>query len=180
MSGLKLDLGAGNRPTPGFKSVDLVGEPDFQVDLFQYPWPWKDRSVSEVVSNHLIEHIPHYRPEYNGVDGFWMFFNELHRVMRKNGKVTLQFPYGRTDRALWDPSHTRYIHEVSFNYLNPAWLEQQGLQHYPITANFEIVNMSLLGVPEVIMNRTQEMQDQARMFYWNFCEDMHVILEAKK
>ena len=92
MATLKLDLGSGNRPTPGFKAVDITGEPDYLVDLFQYPWPFKDRSVREVVSNHLIEHIPHYRPEYNGVDGFWMFFNELHRICTKNAKVTLHLP----------------------------------------------------------------------------------------
>ena len=153
MATLKLDLGAGNRPTPGFKAVDITGEPDYLVDLFQYPWPFKDRSVSEVVANHFIEHIPHYRPEYGGVDGFWMFFNELHRIMRKGGKVTLTCPYAKGDRAFWDPSHTRYIHELNFNYLSPEWLEQQGLQHYPVTANFEVINIEGVGVPEEIMNR---------------------------
>lgn len=177
---LRLDLGSGQRPTPGFKSVDIVGEPDFLVDLFQYPWPFKDRSVSEVVSNHLIEHIPHYRPEYNGVDGFWMFFNELHRIMRKGGKVTLSCPYSKADRGFWDPSHTRYIHEMNFYYLSPEWLQVQGLDHYPITANFEVVTIDGLGVPEEIMNRNPEMQAQARSFYWNAVTDLTIHLKAIK
>jgi predicted SAM-dependent methyltransferase len=177
---LRLDLGAGARPTPGFKAVDITGEPDFLVDLFQYPWPFKDRSVSEVVSNHLIEHIPHYRPEYAGVDGFWMFFNELHRIMRKGGKVTLTCPYAKADRGFWDPSHTRYIHEVNFYYLSPEWLEAQGLSHYPITANFEVVTIDGMGVPEEIMNRNAEMQAQARSFYWNAVTDLSIQLKAVK
>lgn len=180
MATLRLDLGAGNRPTPGFKAVDITGEPDYLVDLFQYPWPFKDRSVTEVVSNHLIEHIPHYRPEYEGVDGFWMFFNELHRIMRKGGKVTLTCPYAKGDRAFWDPSHTRYIHEVNFYYLNPQWLLEQGLQHYPITANFEVVTIDGMGVPDDIINRNMEMQQQARSYYWNAVTDLQIQLKAVK
>jgi len=180
MPTLRLDLGAGQRPTPGFKSVDLVGEPDYKVDLFQYPWPFKDRSVTEAVSNHLIEHIPHYRPEYEGVDGFWMFFNELHRIMRKGGKVTLTCPYAKADRGFWDPSHTRYIHEMNFYYLNPEWLVAQGLDHYPITANFEIITINGMGVPDDIVNRNAEMQAQARSYYWNSVTDLEVQLKAIK
>lgn len=180
MATLKLDLGAGNRTTEGFKSVDLVGEPDYKVDLFSYPWPFKDRSVREVVSNHLIEHIPHYRPEYEGVDGFWMFFNELHRICTKNAKVVLTCPYGKADRGFWDPSHTRYIHEVNFYYLSPAWLEEQGLQHYPITANFEVVTIDGMGVPDDIINRNMEMQQQARSYYWNAVTDLQIQLKAIK
>ena len=52
MATLKLDLGGGLNPTPGFKSVDIAGNPDYEVDLFQYPWPFKDRSVDEVVVIH--------------------------------------------------------------------------------------------------------------------------------
>ena len=177
---LRLDLGAGLRPTEGFKSVDIAGDPDFLVDLFQYPWPFKDRSVSEVISSHLVEHIPHYRPEYNGVDGFWMFFNELHRIMRKGGKVTIHCPYAKADRGFWDPSHTRYIHEMNFYYLSPGWLQEQGLHHYPITANFEVVTINGIGVPEEIMNRNQEMQTQARSFYWNAVTDLEIIMRAVK
>ena len=177
---LRLDLGAGLRPTEGFKSVDIAGDPDFLVDLFQYPWPFKDRSVSEVISSHLVEHIPHYRPEYNGVDGFWMFFNELHRIMRKGGKVTIHCPYAKADRGFWDPSHTRYIHEMNFYYLSPEWLKMQGLEHYPITANFEVVTIDGLGVPEEIINRNQEMQNQARSFYWNAVTDLTIHLKAIK
>jgi predicted SAM-dependent methyltransferase len=181
-TGLKLDLGCGMRTTEGFEGVDIVDGPnvDYVVDLFQFPWPFADRSVREVVSNHVVEHIPHYRPEYQGVDGWFMFFNELHRVCQKNAKVTITCPYFKGDRAFWDPSHTRYIHEISFNYLNPEWLEAQGLSQYPVTCNFEWVGGEGLGVPDDISNRNQEMQNQARLYYWNVVTDLVVILKAVK
>ena len=179
MPTLKLDLGAGSRPTEGFKSVDVVGDPDYLVDLFQYPWPFKDRSVREACAHHFIEHIPHYRPEYNGVDGFWMFFNELHRVCTKNAKVTLTCPYFKNDRAFYDPSHTRYIHWMNFHYFDPQWMAAQQLEHYPITAHFQVVNIAG-AVPDSLMNRTQEYQDQARDQYWNAMGDLEIILKAIK
>lgn len=180
--GLKLDLGSGQRPHEGFQGVDIVpGDAvDFVVDLFEYPWPFEDRSVREVVISHLVEHIPHYRPGYEGVDGFWMFFNELYRICRKGAKVSIVAPYAKADRGFWDPSHTRYIHEVNFYYLNPQWLVEQGLDHYPITANFQIVTIDGIGVPDDIMNRNQELQAQARSWYWNIVSDLKVELKAIK
>jgi len=181
-TGLKLDLGCGQRPTEGFQGVDIVaGEGvDFVVDLFQYPWPFEDRSVREVVCSHLVEHIPHYRPEYDGVDGIWMFFNELHRICRKAAKVVIHTPYAKADRGFWDPSHTRYIHEMNFYYLDPNWLAMQGLSHYPITANFEIVTIDGQGVPDDIMNRNAELQAQARSYYWNVVTDLTIQLKTVK
>ncbi len=180
MAGLRLDLGGGLNPTPGFKSVDIAGEPDYKVDLFQYPWPFKDRSVREVTCSHFLEHIPHYRPEYNGVDGFWMFFNELHRICQKNATARFVCPYAKSDRRDWDPSHTRGIHEMNFYYLSPAWLEANGLQHYPVTANFEIVMIDGTGVPDDILARNDELQAQARSRYWNVIADLVVQLKAIK
>ena len=179
---VKLNLGCGQRQIEGFQGVDIApGEGvDHVVDLFQYPWPFAERSVSEVICSHLIEHIPHYRPEYEGVDGFWMFFNELHRIMRKGAIATFHCPYFKGDRAFWDPSHTRYIHEMNFSYLSPAWMEANGLQHYPITANFEIVTIEGTGIPEKIMNRNAEYQAEARDYYWNYMTDLVVKLKAIK
>ena len=83
-------------------------------------------------------------------------------------------PYAKADRAFWDPSHTRYIHEVNFYYLSPEWLLAQGLEHYPITANFEIVTIDGQGVPDDIMNRNTEMQQLARSYYWNAVTDLTI------
>jgi predicted SAM-dependent methyltransferase len=178
MATLKLDLGAGQRPTEGFKSVDLVGDPDYEVDLFQYPWPFKDRSVDEVVSNHLIEHIPHYRPEYGGVDGFWMFFNELHRILKKNATVKLTCPFFKNDRAFFDPSHTRYIHWMNFAYFDQEWLDANGLQHYPITARFS--NIVTAQVPDDVLSWNAERQEYAKNHFWNAVIDLEITLTALK
>ena len=55
----------------------------------------------------------------------------------------------------------------------------QGLDHYPVTANFDVTGW-YDNIPDHIMNRTQEMQDQAHLHYWNTKGDLTVVLTAIK
>jgi hypothetical protein len=176
----KLDLACGQKKTSGFTGVDISGEADVTCDLFQFPWPFDTSSVSEVVCNHFVEHIPHYLPEYNGVDGWWLFFDELYRIMKKNGTAKFVHPYVMSGRAFWDPTHVRYIHEVSWYYLSKEWREMQGLDHYPVKCDFEVVNIDGTGIPDDVMNRSQEQQLYQRNHYWNVVADLVVIIKAKK
>jgi len=56
--GLKLNLGSGQHPQPGFVNVDKLGEPDLKCDLEVFPWPWPENSVSEILLIHVLEHLP--------------------------------------------------------------------------------------------------------------------------
>ena len=176
---MKLDLGAGQRPTQGYKSVDLNGEADFTVDLFKPDWPFQDRSVTDVVANHLIEHIPHDVPECPGKDGWFVFWDEVWRICKRNAKITVTCPYVRNDRAFWDPTHTRYVHEMSFYYLNREWREAQALDHYPVVCNFEVVTISA-GTSDAFAGRHHEAQAFANAHYWNAIGDLVVELKALK
>ena len=56
---LKLDLGCGQNVREGFEGVDLYGDKaKHKVDLFKFPWPFKDGSVDEINCSHFMEHIP--------------------------------------------------------------------------------------------------------------------------
>ena len=63
---IKLDLGAGRNPIPGFTSVDLYAPgANVRCDLFNTPWKddkgkllWADDSVSEIHASHFLEHVP--------------------------------------------------------------------------------------------------------------------------
>ena len=76
----KLDLACGQNKQEGFTGIDIAGNYDIQHDLTVVPWPIAKDSVDETFCSHFVEHIPHYRPEFAGVDGWWVFFNELYRV----------------------------------------------------------------------------------------------------
>jgi predicted SAM-dependent methyltransferase len=179
---MKLDLGAGQNVTPGYEGVDYQpGEGiDHVVDLFAGKrWPFKTSSVEAVVANHLIEHIPHYRPEYKGKDGWWVFFDELHRICKPDAQVLLTFPQAQNARAFWDPTHTRYIVPTTMNYLDKTWRESQKLDHYSGTCDFEIVVMNS-AIADSLVNRHHEAQQFGRNHYWDALGDLYVELRARK
>ena len=179
---LRLDLGCGQRKTEGFTGVDIKGVDgvDVVADLFKPKWPFPSNSVVETVSHHVIEHIPHYRPEYKGIDGWWVFFNELHRVCRDGAKCVFTFPYAKHERAFWDPTHTRYLHETTMYYLDKNWREQQGLDHYDAACDFEVVLIQGTGVDANTSARSHEVQAERRQYYWNIIPDLWVELKARK
>ena len=95
----------------GWLNVDKWGNPgvDEVVNLFAFPWirsttgqPWPDNSVDFMYCGHLIEHIPHevrvhldtpvhlwadYTRFCEMLDGLYVFFYEVWRVLRPNGQI---------------------------------------------------------------------------------------------
>ena len=175
----KLDIACGQSKATGYKGIDISGDADITHDLFKFPWPIKKGSVTDIVCSHFVEHIPHYRPDWNGVDGWWMFFNELGRITKKGATLAFVHPYVRNDRAFWDPTHTRYIHEATWYYLDKQWRESQALDHYPVDVDFEVIAIELMGVSDEISSKSDQAQQYARNHYWNVGGDLRVILKKR-
>jgi len=179
---LKLDLGCGQNCTPGFSGVDLkkCEGVTHVTDLFQAPWPFGTNSVAETTCNHVVEHIPHCRPQYEGVDGWWVFFNELWRVCGPDARCVFTHPYAKHDRAFWDPTHTRYIPETTWYYLDKQWRAAQRLDHYDATCDFEVISIQGVGVDANVTTRSHEVQADWRAHRWNVIPDLLVELKARK
>ncbi len=175
----KLDIACGQNKQPGFKGIDIAGDADIVHDLNETPWPIKANSVESVFCSHYAEHIPHWRPGWEA-DGWFRFFDELYRVLKPDAVAEFIHPYTMSVRAFWDPTHTRYIHEMTWYYLNREWREQNHLDHYPVTCNFEIVTISMLGVTDDHMSRNLEQQAFQRNHYWNVVPDLGVLIKAIK
>ena len=175
----KLDIACGQRKQVGFKGIDLAGNADIIHDLNEIPWPIKANSVESAFCAHYVEHIPHWRPGWER-DGWWRFFDELYRVMKPEGEVEIIHPYVTSVRAFWDPTHTRYIHENTWYYLNAEWRVAQGLDHYPVECDFDVVTLSMLGLPDDYLARNQEHQVYQRNHYWNVVSDLGVLLKVRK
>ena len=178
---LKLDLACSANKREGYLGVDYVEtrDTDMVLDLLQFPWPWQDSSVEAIHSSHFVEHIPHDIP---GVDreGFFAFMDECHRVLQPDGVAEFIHPYAMNTRAFQDPTHRRFIPEATWYYLNREWRETQGLQHYKVNCDFEVVTIVGLGVNDAVQLRAQEAQDFARAHYWHVIADLHVTLRARK
>ena len=134
---MHLNFGCGNRPIKeeGWVNVDKFDnvEADQVVDLFKMPYPWADNSVDSILASHFIEHIPHSLVPHNmdtfpwtdpaqlrllQMDGFFAFFEEVGRILKPGGYIEIECPFGWTNGAFQDPTHTRYIVLQTFGYLH--------------------------------------------------------------
>lgn len=171
----KLDIACGQNKQEGFVGIDQSGDADITWDLFQFPWPIKDRCVREVVCAHFIEHIPHRMPGWE-YDGFFMFFAEVWRICTKGAKITLTHPYVWNDRAFWDPTHVRYIHWMTYQYLIREFRKVNRLDHYTPDINFEVITAEA-PLADDLMNRSQEYRDSVSNRQLNVWGDMYVVLK---
>ena len=177
---IKLDLGCGQTPIAGFEGVDLhAPNAKHRVHLWNgEPWPWPDSSVSELHASHVIEHIDAaYLP--NGKDAFLWFFDEAWRVLKPGGTFKLVWPALQNVRAFQDPTHRRFIPLQTMMYLDKNWREMQKLEHY--LGACDLVMES--GTPTCsIENSKRADAVQQRMYIgeWNFSDDFHVNLRARK
>lgn len=188
---LLLDLACGQNKREGYFGVDVVDTEaaDQVVDLDVFPWPWEDGSVDGIHSSHYVEHTPMYRPD--GQDGLIAFMNECHRILRKpvgapgedgyveGGSMTIIHPYAMSTRAFQDPTHRRFIPETTWYYFNQEWMKANGLDHYPITADFDVVVIQGLGYDQSFQSRSAEAQQFARTHYWHVIADLQVELRAR-
>jgi hypothetical protein len=167
----------------GFKGIDIAPGPGIDIvhDLFEFPWPIKTSVVAEVNISHFAEHIPHTDPRWPaGSDGWFLFFDEVYRIMKKGGTVNVLHPYVMSGRAFWDPTHVRFIHEATWYYLSKEWREMQGLDHYPVSCDFEVLNINGNGLSDEHISRSADRQAYERTHLWNVVQDLSVTLKAKK
>lgn len=133
---MKLNLGCSDRPQPGYVNVDIVPPADQIVDLSQYPWPWADSSVEEVIADDVLEHLPSKRDT----------MNELFRILCPGGRAKIVVPSAaRGAGAFQDPTHLVYFCANDFEYYekgNYARERFRNSTYYGIKADFKIVELS--------------------------------------
>lgn len=192
---IKLDIACGQNKQKGYKGVDIAPESDADIrhDLNRYPWPFEDNSVSEAFCSHYVEHVPREAlvllpSNGNGTeiadhritkDGLIAFMEEVHRILKPRGTITITYPHLRSDRAFQDPTHTRFIPEATWSYFAKDWREVQNLDHYPITCDFGIENMYYTGFQGDWGSRSVQSQQFALAHYWNVAGDVVVVMKKR-
>jgi hypothetical protein len=140
---LKLNLGSGQNPKPGFVNVDKFGSPDVVCDLEQFPWPWEDSSVAEVELFHVLEHLGESTATFIGI------MKELYRVCRDGAVIRIGVPHPRSDDYLNDPTHVRPITPEMMSLfcrrLNLEW-KRAGASNSPLglyhDVDFEVTSVN--------------------------------------
>ena len=107
---MRLELGAGAHPSPGFVHHDRWGhsphiEVAFALDAF--PWPLGDASVTHLLAIDVFEHLK--------VD-VQVWLDECHRVIAPGGTLEFRVPQWNNPYSYRDPTHYRVFHRETFHY----------------------------------------------------------------
>jgi len=165
----------------------------------QFPWPWKDNSVDELHCSHFIEHIPmvYVDPTARGMSGplkamhydlvpltnrhrdlLCVFMDECWRVLKPNAPMTIIVPAHRSDRAFQDPTHRRFITNVTFGYFNKLFRDSNKLGHYLCSCNFDCQVDPI--VPIELTALSPEVAQRRMVHEWNQVLDWQAKLKAVK
>lgn len=108
---LKVDIGGGLNPYPGYFTVDIRKTSDLQADLNE-GIPLPDNSVGVLNASHILEHL-HDKTKIMG---------EIHRVLAHGGWAFIEVPSTDGRGAFQDPTHVSYWNENSFLYYTDRYL----------------------------------------------------------
>lgn len=114
-SGIRLDIGGGHNPNPGFVNIDILPlkEVDIVWDIEKTPWPLPDECVLTATASHVLEHInPH-----KGV--FIDVMDEIWRILKPDGQFAFVSPHATSPGYAQDPTHCNMINETTMHYFAP-------------------------------------------------------------
>jgi ubiquinone/menaquinone biosynthesis C-methylase UbiE len=102
-----LDVGCGVNKHPGAIGIDFNSRTHADVihDLGVVPYPFEDNEFDEIVSNHVVEHVP----------DVMAFISELHRITKPDGRIRLITPHYSNPDWPTDPTHRNHFNSYSFN-----------------------------------------------------------------
>lgn len=165
---MKLDIGCGIRPAPGFVGIDRHVEADIVHNLEKSPWPLETGSVVEARAFHVIEHI----------QGIYEFMAEVYRVLEPGGLLHIDCPHYLSERAWQDPSHVRAITPLWFLYWDKDWRRQEAIVY------FDPIDFVIVGGIGLVMNaawfgKSSLEQEWAAQHCPNAVDDLRVVLKKR-
>ena len=107
-----LDVGCGSNKYEG--AIGLDNNPrtaaDVIHDLGELPYPFADNEFDEIISRHVVEHVP----------DVMAFISELHRITKPGGRIRLVTPHYTNGDWATDPTHRNHLNSFSFNTFLPG------------------------------------------------------------
>ncbi|MFA5943836.1 MAG: class I SAM-dependent methyltransferase [Candidatus Thermoplasmatota archaeon] len=122
--------------------MDVAALPGVEVvhDAFAFPWPFADAEFDRILCRHILEHVPHEVGIRPYRDGFLVFLEECHRLLRPGGLLEIVTPHPDSANTIADPTHTRVVHPRNFDCLNPD--REYEFRHYT-KARFRVIDSSV-------------------------------------
>lgn len=144
--GLRLNLGSGKRPRPGFYSVDLLPLPgvDIVADLNAPLDALPDNCVEEVYSRHTLEHVTEFLP----------LLAEIHRVARPEARIELVVPHFSNPHGYSDPTHVRFFGLYSlFYFCDESDQPRRKVPNFYLPQRFRVESVTFSLLKQSLMDR---------------------------
>lgn len=186
MTGLKLNLGCGERHFDGYINVDKFGTPDVKHDLETFPWPWSNNSVSEILLIHVLEHLGKDPNIYLNI------IKEMYRICQPNAKIRIIVPHYRHDFFFDDPTHVRVVTPMGLSLfsqtLNREWIEKKAANSplgLYLDVDFELIETYYTPSSHWFTLHPESEVDLALLlsesvFYNNLIEQIEMVLQVVK
>jgi len=102
-----LDVGCGEKKTPGAVGLDFIGFEGVDIihDLNQFPYPFSDGEFDLIIMSHVIEHVLNIPA----------VINELARILKKGGLLWITTPHYTDVNSYTDCTHIFHLSSQSFN-----------------------------------------------------------------
>jgi SAM-dependent methyltransferase len=177
---VKLNLGCGQNRIEGYVNADRepAAEPDVVMDLEEFPWPFDDDSVDEVVANHVLEHVGAAAEVFIGI------MQELYRVCRGGALIHIAVPHPRHNFFLDDPTHVRAITPATLSLFSRRNCEQWKLlggANSPL-ALYAGVDFELRDVRTIVADKYKDAPDLEELVERcnNVATEYRMVLEVIK
>ena len=165
---LILDIGCGTAKAAGAIGMDVVplATADIVGDLGERPYPFADGTFDAIYLNDVIEHLP------NTIKTM----EEIHRILRPNGRVYIRVINWNSRYAAMDPTHIGYYTEKTFDFFG----KRVGRSYYT-RARFDVVSTKRVynGFIKALCPN-ERLLHFASFYLSNVLDDLHFELRAVK
>jgi SAM-dependent methyltransferase len=139
--GLRINLGCGSKQRPGFLGVDLGEQTSAHVkmDVLAYLHSLPGRSVAEVYSRHMLEHLEPVQLRE--------LLSQVNRVLMPGGTIVFVVPHFSNPYFHSDPTHRQAFGVHSFSYLCEKTCLHRKVPSYAHIAGWHLVGVRAGFVP---------------------------------
>ena len=188
-----MDFGCGEQPRNPFKANEIIS-----VDIYRTSeliptevirpgdaLPFSDSTFDSVSAYDVLEHLS--RDAADGRNLYIFYMNELHRVLKTNGKAVFIIPHYPGFTAFLDPTHVNFIPKSGVNFFTGS---KGGPYYAGIRTSYKIIMNNKLrlwgrwvdkatGAPKPII-RTRRKISLLKRSIIRFIRPSHVIWLLEK
>lgn len=167
----KLNFGSGRKVLKGYDNLDIHSRYGANVicDLDVFPYPIKDKSYDEIIIENVMEHL----------NEPLKVMQELERILKPNGKLIIEVPYGD---LTWDSlDHKKEYYITTFlEYRGEDDEKQYGLTF--VNAKFKVNQKGLIKFKCWFFNQLIKFHLKIidYTFLRFFCKALYIRVEYKK